>query len=553
MRLGIQQKAIAAISVLMVALAFSLMSMSLYHGSHAIRAELLMRGNISTTNLAYNATYATLIGDTTVITDLLNGIMAEKEVLYARVVEPDGSVLAQRIRGRSEQSVGTDAELEIPSPGVHGPFSDDGRTTVHFQVPITIRSQSADDLGAELRLYDVPGGAGNTARSADVVGFAQIGMTTHFIEETIARMRSNMMWIAIVIVLSAVLATSMLVRLSIRPINDLVMATERVAGGDYDCKVVGGRRDELGDLAASFNKMTADLKASRDALVEKDLLEALVVELKDTQQQLIQAGKMAAIGQLAAGVAHEINNPLAGIMGYAQLAGEHMRAKQTTGIPPAELAKFIAYVDNMEKQTLRCKQIVQNLLRFARTSAHEDIGPVDINEAMRETLSFLAHQIDARAVTVETHLADDLPSVTGHPGKVQQIFTNILLNAIQAIRGSGRITVETAVRNGHVDIQIADTGEGIPAANIDKIFEPFFTTKEIGQGTGLGLSVTYGLVKDMGGSIGVESAVRVGTTLTVSFPIPADVPVTTTAAATPGAVSPPILTAPPAPVSTCHD
>ncbi|MEW5702634.1 MAG: ATP-binding protein [Candidatus Zixiibacteriota bacterium] len=514
MRIGIQQKSIAAISVLMAILAFSLMSMSLYHGSRAIRAELMMRGNISTKNLAYNATYATLIGDTAAVAALLDGIMAEKEVLYARVIEPNGTVLAQRVCGVSKTGA-ADSTSTPPMPNVNDVSDNDGCATVSFQTPIVVRNQTGDEPSSDIGLYDV---AGTEGGAPTVIAYAQIGMTTHFVEETIGAMRRNMAWITLVIVLLAVLGTSILVRLSIHPINELVGATERVAGGDYDCKVVEGRRDEIGDLASSFNKMTADLKASREALVRKDLLEALVVELKETQQQLIQAGKMAAIGQLAAGVAHEINNPLAGIMGYAQLAGEHMRAKQTAGIPPGEVPKFIAYIDNMERQTLRCKQIVQNLLRFARTSAHEEIAPLDCNEIVGETLSFLAHQMDTRDITVDVRLAEKLPRVLGHPGKMQQIFTNILINAVQAIKGEGRITVTTELADGQVRTHITDTGEGIPSDNMDKIFEPFFTTKEIGKGTGLGLSVTYGLVKDMGGNISVDSTVGVGTTFTVSFP-----------------------------------
>jgi signal transduction histidine kinase len=524
MRLSIQRKAIAAISVLMVTLAFSLMAVSLYHSGDAIRDELLMRGRIATNGLAHNASYATLISDTTTLGDLLDGMMAEKEVLYARVVEPNGTVIASRERVGEGLPTYALQELRSQSSGATAPLAetvDDGEGIVHFQTPVMI-AEEVSDLDAEIGIYDMAGSAGDEPKSTwRIIGYAQAGLTTRFIEETIDDMHKTMLWTTLLAVLFATLITSIMVRVSIRPINELVVATGRVAGGDYDVKVTTPvRNDEVGDLATSFNKMTADLKASRNALVEKELLEDLVAELKETQQQLVQAGKMAAVGQLAAGVAHEINNPLAGIMGYAQLAAEHIRARQTTGIPPSEVHRFLGYIENMEKQSQRCKQIVQNLLRFARASTHEEPEPVDVNHVVRETLSFLSHQMVSNGVQLDSRLADPIPAIKGHAGKLQQILTNILINALQAIRsGEGRVVVETSVADNWVTIRITDTGEGIPEENLDKIFEPFFTTKEIGQGTGLGLSVTYGLVKDMGGNIAVESQVGKGTTFTVAFPV----------------------------------
>jgi signal transduction histidine kinase len=308
------------------------------------------------------------------------------------------------------------------------------------------------------------------------------------------------------------------VRLTLRPIEELALATGRVAGGDYDAKVREGRKDEIGELATSFNKMTADLKSSRNALVEKELLEELVVELRETQEQLVQAGKLAAVGQLAAGVAHEINNPMAGIMGYAQLLAEKMRRRVQNGIAAQEVPKFLAYVESMEKQSQRCKHIVQNLLKFARASSVEDTSAIDCNQILRETLSLVAHQLETNRIELVTQLQPDLPPVMGHEGKMQQIYTNIIINAMQAMETGGTITAITTFERGRVITRIKDNGVGIPKEHFDKIFEPFFTTKGIGKGTGLGLSVTYGLVQDMGGQIAIDSTVGAGTTFTITFP-----------------------------------
>jgi signal transduction histidine kinase len=451
-------------------------------------------------------------------------MMAEKEVLYARIVEPNGTILISRQRvGQGVPPYTPHMMQESSRDGGATPLSetfDGGDGIVHFQAPVTI-SEEVNELDSEIGVYDMTGPDHKTPKSTwRIIGYAQTGMTTRYIEETIDGTYRTMLWTTLLVVLFAVLIISVIVRVSIRPINELVAATGRVADGDYDVKVTTPiRNDEVGDLAASFNKMTADLKVSRAALVEKELLEDLVDELKETQQQLVQAGKMAAIGQLAAGVAHEINNPLAGIMGYAQLASEHIRARQQTGIPPSEISRFVGYIENMENQSQRCKEIVQNLLRFARASTDEKLQAADVNAVMRETLSFLSHQMVSSGIDLDLRLAEGVPAIKGRAGKLQQIFTNILINSLQSMKGgAGRVRVETAVRDNWVSIQIGDTGEGIPPENLDKIFEPFFTTKELGQGTGLGLSVTYGLVKDMGGSITVDSVVGERTTFTVAFP-----------------------------------
>jgi signal transduction histidine kinase len=535
LRMSIQKKAVAGISLLLMLLAVSLMSISLYNDNRAIRTELLKRGRVAADNLAYNSAYATLISDTTTLADFLEGVMAEKEVLYAFITDVDGQLLSKRVRYGHKLFEEIDPEVLWNSNDVYTCPAGDGSTTqverhlhtpecnnsvVVFHVPIRIASEGNGLTESGFDLYGM-----NNARDAgqepsqDVVGYAQIGMTTQYIEDTIAGLRNKMIWITVLAMLAAMLITSVVVRLSIGPIRELVVATGRVADGDYDCKVREGRHDEIGDLAASFNKMTADLKSSRNALVEKELLEELVVELRETQEQLVQAGKLAAVGQLAAGVAHEINNPLAGIMGYAQLLSEKMRRREHDGIAARDVPKYLAYVENLEKQSQRCKQIVQNLLKFARASSKEDTSAVDCNQVLRETLFLVTHQLEREGVTLNERLQPEIPLVMGHEGKMQQIFTNIIINALQAMKDGGTMTASSETDGESVIIRIQDTGVGIPQENLDKIFEPFFTTKEIGQGTGLGLSVTYGLVQDMGASIELDSTVGVGTTFTIKFPI----------------------------------
>jgi len=537
MRIGLQKKAIAGISALLMALAVSLMAISVYQGSDEIRAQLMKRGMVSVENLGYNATYPTVIRDTASLGAFLDGIMADKEVVYCSIRDVTNTELTERYRpaaelarmdlfGKAGHPDEIYAELKsrvaaISTSSDLDRYVEDG-DLAHFRVPIMIDHSASSELGSELELYELGGGVSRTngeENHRETIGYALIGMTTYYAEETIADLRDKMMWITAVAILLAMVVVSIAARLSIRPINELVVATGRVADGDYDCKVREGRNDEVGDLAKSFNKMTADLKESRDALVEKELLEALVVELRETQEQLVQAGKLAALGQLAAGVAHEINNPLAGIMGYAQLLTEKLKRRSAEGIAAEDVPKYVAYVESMEKQSQRCKYIVQSLLKFARVSTQEESVAVDCNAVLRETLTLIAHQLSQNNITVKSEYSDTLPPIQGQEGKLQQVLTNIIINAMQSIDGGGTITTSTAMADNHVVISVTDTGVGIPEENFDKIFDPFFTTKELGKGTGLGLSVTYGLVQDMGGRIDIHSTVGVGSTFSVLFPV----------------------------------
>ena len=221
----------------------------------------------------------------------------------------------------------------------------------------------------------------------------------------------------------------------------------------------------------------------------------------------MQADKLSSIGLLAAGVAHEVNTPLAVISTYAQ-----MLAKQISGDEQkAPLLEKIA------RQTFRASEIVNSLLNFSRTSPTEFVG-VDLNKVIRETLTLLEHQLSKAGVQVNLSLDPQLPRIKGNPGKLQQVFLNLFLNARDAMESGGVLTVGTGARDGVVRVTIADSGAGIAADNLARIFDPFFTTKAARKGTGLGLSVSYGIVREHGGDIEVESQVGVGTRFELSFP-----------------------------------
>jgi signal transduction histidine kinase len=306
-----------------------------------------------------------------------------------------------------------------------------------------------------------------------------------------------------------------------RPLLELSASAERVAAGDTDIVLPISSRDEVGLLTATFNRMTATLRERDRRLLGlnrklEDKVRQRTTELEEKSLQLIRAQeellrneKLAAIGSLAAGVAHEINNPTAIIRGNVEL----LQMELGRGAPGREEA------DEIMKQTERVALITQNLLSFAR---EQMIHPrqVQLNSLLEEILSQLSHQVTMSGVRLQKSLCATLPEVEGDRERLRQVFTNILLNAVQAMAGQGTLSLGTLFDEREVRVTIADSGPGIASAIREKIFNPFFTTKS--NGTGLGLSVSYGIVQAHGGSIDISSAAGQGATFRVRLPRPID-------------------------------
>ncbi len=235
-----------------------------------------------------------------------------------------------------------------------------------------------------------------------------------------------------------------------------------------------------------------------------------ITERVTLETQLAQADKLSSIGLLAAGVAHEINTPLAVISSYAQMLAKQLRGDARLG----------PVLDKITQQSFRAAEIANGLLNFSRTSTTE-FRSTDLNQVVRDTLSLLEHQFKTAQILVDLDLAEELPPIHGNPGKLQQVFLNLLLNAKDAMPGGGRLTIATLV-NSHVEAVISDSGSGIAPENLKRIYDPFFTTKNMPgdrRGTGLGLSVSYGIIQEHAGKIHVESAVGSGTTFHLEFPL----------------------------------
>ena len=281
-----------------------------------------------------------------------------------------------------------------------------------------------------------------------------------------------------------------------RPIEELSEATRMVGQGRFEIAVRADSGDEIGALAGSFNSMAAELQNREQAL-------------KDLYGQLVQSEKMAAFGSLGAGIAHEVKNPLAGILGITQLS-----LRGVEGGHPLQKNLLI-----IEKETKRCKTIIENLLKFARQEPVE-FEKVDIPQVLADAVAIVNHQLGIHSIRVEQELEPGLPGCRGNANQLQQVLMNLMLNAQQAMAGSSG-TLRLSARKGElgeVELRVSDSGPGIPKEIRNRIFDPFFTTKPAGQGTGLGLSVSYGIVKEHGGEIRLESREGGGTTFIINLP-----------------------------------
>ncbi len=281
-------------------------------------------------------------------------------------------------------------------------------------------------------------------------------------------------------------------------IRNLVTASRQLANGNLDAKVSKVSNDELGDLADTFNIMATALKDRDEKLKEY------------AKKKIMESERLALIGQLSANVAHELNNPLQGIVTYSYLLLEDEECKDEAR---SNLQKIVV-------QANRCRDIIRGLLDFSRQKK-PDKTQCNINTLLQGCVSLIEKQALFQNIQIVWKLDENLPRLILDPSQVERVFLNLIINAAEAMDGNGRLTLATRyIRSKKVvEIKVQDTGHGITQENISKIFDPFFTTKETGHGVGLGLAISYGIVKEHKGNLYVESELEKGTTFTVSFPV----------------------------------
>jgi two-component system NtrC family sensor kinase len=340
------------------------------------------------------------------------------------------------------------------------------------------------------------------SQDQEVLGVLDITMSLAEVNHGMRTSQMRVLIFAIIAIATVSLMIYLLINsIVLKPVSQMVAATQHVAAGDLNYTVSLKKRDELGVLAKSFNAMTR--------------------QLSEAQRQLYHSDKLASVGRLAAGVAHEINNPLTAVLTYSS----YLHKRLTDRPEVTEDLEVIV------RETKRCREIVKGLLDFARQSPPEK-RPSDVNEIVRRAVRILQNQFALHHIELEQNLPSNLPPVSADANQMQQVLVNLFMNAGDAIgEKGGRITVTTAAANADitkgntlssadrfVQIKVSDTGCGIPPGNVSKIFEPFFTTK--GQkGNGLGLAMVWGIIEKHDGRITVESEPGKGTTFNILLPV----------------------------------
>ena len=335
----------------------------------------------------------------------------------------------------------------------------------------------------------------------NIIGMLYVGM----LEQKYNDIRSRTIAVFLTItLLGAALAIGMTYALSrpiTRSLGQLVDASGEVARGNLGAKVEIHTNDELEDLADTFNTMAAALRERDEQLRE----------LAETRVR--KSERLAMVGQLAAGVAHELNNPLQGIVAYSLLMLEDL--------PPDHEDR--SALDTIVTQAQRCTKIVRGLLDFSRQKKSYK-KPYEVDLVLDECLSLVEHQSVFHNIAIEKHIEPDLPLARIDPSQIQQVFMNLVMNAAEAMEGEGLLEIRARHDEaaGMVEVTVSDSGCGISPEDIDKVFAPFFTTKEAGHGVGLGLAISFGIVEEHGGTIGVSSDIGEGTTFTVRLPVAPD-------------------------------
>lgn len=296
-----------------------------------------------------------------------------------------------------------------------------------------------------------------------------------------------------------------------RPIAALVQGTAEVSRGNYDYKIDVGTGEELKFLAKKFEEMSGSLKEKVRQLAEQNTeLEFTLGRLKETQEELVKSERLAATGKLTAQLSHEINNPVHNIQSCLQTVLKKMDASSADRV----------LLDVAYEEVERLARLTQQLLQVYRSSiVQEMVVPVSVNEVISEVLTASQQTLQDGSLNVTANYAMPLPSIQGSPDKLKQVFLNLFLNAKDAMPRGGTLTIETSGANGSVVVHVTDSGVGIAPENINRIYDAFYTTKSKVSGVGLGLSVTYGIVKQHQGTISVRSRVGEGTTFTLVFPI----------------------------------
>lgn len=475
-----------------------------------------------------SATWQAMLDDhRTVAYDIMTKIAEKQGVDRIRMYNGEG-VLTHSTR--PEELGQRLSKSEAPCDSCHGP----GKTRVELTVKGRSRISTSKDgvrtLNMVTPIYNEPA-CSNAACHAHpeevrVLGVLDVALSTKPLEDEEASVRLQVLVSTLVQIVLISLFIAFFTRYFVGlPIRELIDGTKKVSAMELDTPIVIRHgSEEMDELVRSFNIMRERLRGALDEL--NSLMQSLeekvsqrTEQLRAAHQKLLHSDRLASLGQLSASVAHEINNPISGVLNLSMLLQRMLKAD---GVPPERLDDFRRYLAQITSETTRVGRIVSDLLAFSRRSKPQR-ADADLNKIIRNTVSLVGHKLKLCDSTAILDLDEQLPLVKCDASQIQQVVLNLVMNAAEAThaKGGGKVVITTrrAEQGDCVELIVEDNGEGIPPENLSKIFEPFFTSKADGKGVGLGLAVLYGIVREHDGEVEVKSKVGVGTRFTVSLPL----------------------------------
>lgn len=504
MRIKISYKLIVAVGSVAVVIIGIFAYLILNSHQQQLIAELERNAHQLSETVKSSTKYDMLLNQRESVHRIINTIGMQEGIEKVRIFNKDGVIIFSTDSLDAGKMVDKKGEACYACHATDQPLE---RVSITERARIFQAASKTRTLGIINPIYNEPScwqsNCHAHAPDQKVLGVLDVTMSLAEVDRGLKASQIRLLVFAIIAIASISLMIYLLIkRIVLRPVTQIVEATQHVATGDLNHTVTMQKNDEIGDLAKSFNQMTR--------------------KLSEVQRQLYQSDKLASVGRLAAGVAHEINNPLTGVLTYSSLllkhANDYPQLKEDLGV--------------IVRETKRCRDIVKGLLDFARQSQPEKRRS-DINEIINHAVRILQNQLSLHHVKLEQNLHPDLPLINADVNQIQQVLVNLLLNAGDAIaeKDGGTITLATAPVNSemttarglsptkkYIRIKVSDTGCGIAAEYLSKIFEPFFTTKGP-KSTGLGLAVVWGIIEKHGGHITVESEVAKGTTFSILLPV----------------------------------
>jgi two-component system NtrC family sensor kinase len=514
MRLGLSAK--VAISVIVSTAAF----FALFGGinlrlERKNSMELVQQSADSLTDVIRRSThYEMLRNDRDALRRIIEELGTQPGITRIRIFNHDGRIAVSTDPAEINQVVDKNREACFTCHSQSEPLQKLNRTD---RARLFTDKQGRRTLAVIRPIENEPGCAGKNCHldraKQRVLGIIDADLSLATVDDQLARHQKTLTWLLIgSLVFGAGAAVLFMWLFVYRPVHELITGTRRVANGDLEYRLPARSDDELGDLARSFNKMTAEVAGVQSKI--EDQVKRKTAELERVYKTLLSTEKMASIGKLAATVAHEINNPLFGILTYARLVLRELLKHEIPGRD--ELAEQL---QTIERESKRCGDLVKNLLTFSRQQpSHRE--PNDLNTVVHRAVLLVKHKLDMQNIELAETLAEGLPPIDCDANQIQQVVLVLLVNASEAMAKGGRLEVETrfdaASEQGLV--RVKDTGSGIPAEALPRIFDPFFTTKEDQNRTGLGLAVAHSIVEQHAGDITVHSTPGQGTEFQVMLP-----------------------------------